>query len=150
MENTGNTLQLILYKVKFKEPNVFQLGYVEILYKDICENEYLLVQFALKLFIILGHEACMGRREFSILVRIPEGKSIFMRLRHSWNDSIKMEIKIRGCETHNVFLCFIVFYSVVMYLSNGRQDIGELQINYKITPNFLRQELFFLILYCTR
>jgi hypothetical protein len=26
--------------------------------------------------------------KFNILVRIPEGKSIFMRLMHGWNDSM--------------------------------------------------------------
>jgi hypothetical protein len=81
--------------------------------------------------------------KFSILVRIAKVKSIFMRVRHSWNDSIKMDIKIWA-------VMLIIFYSVVMCLTNGRQGIGELEVNYKITPNFLRQQLFSLIMYCTR
>jgi hypothetical protein len=39
MENTGKTLQLTLHMIKFRESKIFQVGYVGVLRKKVCEDE---------------------------------------------------------------------------------------------------------------
>jgi hypothetical protein len=75
-----------------------------------------------------------GKIKFNILVRIFEGKSIFMRVRYSWNDSIKIDIKIWPVK---LIMCLFVLSCFTVLLSNGRQDTSELLIIDKVTPNFL-------------
>jgi hypothetical protein len=48
--------------------------------------------------------------------------------------SIKMDIKIWAVKLK---MCSLVLSCFTMLLSNGKQDNGERQINYKVTPNFL-------------
>jgi hypothetical protein len=47
-----------------------------------------------------GHVARMGemRNVYKMLVGKPEWKRPFMRHRHRWNDTIKMDIKETGCK----------------------------------------------------
>jgi len=47
----------------------------------------------------MGHVACMGERRVAnrVLVGKPEGKSQFERLRHRWEDNIKMDLQKVGC-----------------------------------------------------
>ena len=45
------------------------------------------------------HVACMGERRgiYRVLVRKPEGKRPLGRLRHRWEDNIKMYLQEVGC-----------------------------------------------------
>ena len=47
-----------------------------------------------------GHVVCMGESSgvFRVLVGKPEGKRPLGRLRHSWWDSIKMDLQEVGCD----------------------------------------------------
>jgi hypothetical protein len=46
-----------------------------------------------------GHVACIGegRGLYRFLVRKPEGKRLFGRPRHRWEDNIKMDLQEVGC-----------------------------------------------------
>jgi hypothetical protein len=46
-----------------------------------------------------GHVADMaeGRGVYRVLVGKPEGRSIFGRPRHRWEDNIKMDLQVVGC-----------------------------------------------------
>jgi hypothetical protein len=47
-----------------------------------------------------GHIACMGakRNAYRILVRKPEGKKPPGRPTQKWEDSIKMDLRVIGCD----------------------------------------------------
>jgi len=47
-----------------------------------------------------GHVACMGKMRgvYRVLVGKPEGKRPLGRRRHRWEDNIKMDLKVVGCE----------------------------------------------------
>jgi hypothetical protein len=51
----------------------------------------------------VGHVACMGkgRGVYSILVGRPEGKRPLERLRHRWEDNIKMDLREVGIDGEN-------------------------------------------------
>ena len=48
---------------------------------------------------LVGHVACMGERRgvYRVLVGKPEGKIPLGRLRHRWEDNIKMGLQEVGC-----------------------------------------------------
>jgi hypothetical protein len=58
----------------------------------------------------VGHVACMGegRKMYSALVGKPEGKRPLGRLRHRWEDGIRLDLREIGCVCARISVCVCV------------------------------------------
>jgi hypothetical protein len=61
---------------------------------NLCPSPDIIRQIKLRRMRWAGHMACMGeeRKVYKVLVGKPEGKRLLRRLRHGWDDGIRVDL----------------------------------------------------------